>query len=220
MHFQFLIEDHSTEILIQCIMNMLQEMYPENMITYDMKSFMGIGHLRTKGNLLERKSGNLLNNLRLYLSGFDKSLQCMDQVAIVIVLDNDSRDITEFRTKLESIVSEYVTHVDCVIGIAVKEMEAWLLGDLNAILHAYPNAKTRFVTSYIQDSLTDTWEVLANALYPGGIQALRKKAKNSYSEIGKAKCEWAEKIGKEMNIGENKSPSFQRFINELKTRLK
>ena len=70
MYFQFLIEDASAEILIGHVMGKLQDKYPEKEILFDTKSFTGIGHLRTTGNLMERKGGNLLNNLHIYLRGF------------------------------------------------------------------------------------------------------------------------------------------------------
>ncbi len=40
---------------------------------------------------------------------------------------------------------------------------------------------------------------------------IEKKAAGSYSEIGKAKCEWADKIGRRMDLEDNKSPSYRRF---------
>ena len=78
MYFQFLIEDQSTEILVGHVMGKLKEKYPEKEILYDSKPFKGIGHLPTKGNLMERKGGNLLNNLHIYLRGFDKKLAGME----------------------------------------------------------------------------------------------------------------------------------------------
>lgn len=91
MYFQFLIEDASAEILIGHVMGKLQDKYPEKEILFDTKSFTGIGHLRTTGNLMERKGGNLLNNLHIYLRGFDRSLSSMENAAIIVVLDNDQR---------------------------------------------------------------------------------------------------------------------------------
>ena len=73
--------------------------------------------------------------------------------------------------------------------------------------------------AYEQDGICDTWEVLANMLYPGGLAALKKKSKNSYSVTGSAKCEWADKIGKELNLECNLSPSFNRFLRSLQLRI-
>ena len=62
-----------------------------------------------------------MNNLPLYLRGFDRALAKMPQVAIFVVLDNDKR--------------EYVKFQNTAVCIAVKEMEAWLSGDEIAIIH-------------------------------------------------------------------------------------
>lgn len=219
MYFQFLIEDKSTEVLVNHVMVKLQKMYPDKYIDCNIKSFSGIGHISKTGNLQERKGSNLLNNLRPYLRGFDRSLSNMPQAAIIVVLDNDKRDCVEFQKTLDSIAKESVMITDCVICIAVKEMEAWLLGDEEAITRAYPNAKKKYLKSYEQDGMCDTWEVLANMVYPGGLAALKKKSKKSYSATGIAKSEWADKIGKELNLEYNTSPSFKKFLKVLQSRI-
>ena len=88
--FQFLIEDLST--VINHVIEKLKAKYPDREIYADTKSFKGIGHLATHGNLMERKGGNLLNNLHMYLRGFDRSLASMKQAAIIVVLDNDKSE--------------------------------------------------------------------------------------------------------------------------------
>lgn len=53
-------------------------------------------------------------------------------------------------------------------------MEAWYLGDRNALLRAYPRAKKEVLNRYVQDSICDTWELLADALYAGGSASIKK----------------------------------------------
>ena len=219
MYFQFLIEDRSSEILIHHLMNKLKARYCEKELEYDTKSFKGIGHLKTTGNLLERKTGNLLNDLGMYLRAFDKKLSSLRNSAIVIVLDNDLRDTNTFKKELELLAKKNLTVTDHIFSIAVKEIEAWLLGDVNAIESAYPKIKKSALRYYVQDGLVDTWETLANAVYPGGLKGLRKKAGDSYSEIGRTKMEWADRIGRFMDLEHNSSPSFQYFINNLRDRI-
>lgn len=60
--------------------------------------------------------------------------------------------------------------------------------------------KRKYLKSYIQDGICDTWQVLANMVYPGGLNQLMKIAKNGYGEIGKAKGEWADKIGEKLDL--------------------
>ena len=108
--------------------------------------------------------------------------------------------------------------IDHVFCIAVEEMEAWLLGDRNAVLKAYPSAKTSLLNDYEQDSICGTWEKLAGAVYPGGLAKFRKENK-TYQDIGKHKCEWALKIGEHMDVHRNCSPSFQFFVTAIEERF-
>lgn len=169
-------------------------------ITYDCKSFKGIGGFTKKNTLKETKSGKLLNDLATYLRGFNKSLQHI-RAAIIVVLDNDDRDIDAFRSELESVA-----------------VEAWLLGDEKALLAAYPLARMQVLKAYAQDSICGTWEVLADAVYPGGIIRFKRDCP-TYIEVGKYKSERAQKIGKHMDLSFNKSPSFNYFMTEIEKRL-
>lgn len=219
MYIQFLIEDKSTEILINHVMEKLQNDYINLKIFYDTKSFGGIGNLPKKGTPLEQKTGKLLNDLPMFLRAFDKKFRCMSDTAIIIVLDNDKRDPEKFRTQLCNLAIQNMILTDHAFCIAVKEMEAWLLGDMNAVEKAYPAVRKSAGKNYRQDGICDTWEILADMVYPGGLKKLRKKADNSYAEIGKMKAEWADKIGKMLDLNRNLSPSFQSFIYELTKRI-
>lgn len=219
MYFQFLIEDKSTEILVNHVLNKLKAQYPEKEICWDIKSFGGIGHLQKRGSALEQRTGKLLNDLPMYMRGFSKVLQTMPNSALFIVLDNDKRDTQQFRKELEDIAITNMILCDYVFCVAIKEMEAWLLGDTEAIREAYPNAKMQCIKKYKQDGICDTWEILADMVYPKGLSKLKKKAGDAYTEIGKAKCEWANRIGKCLHLYENDSPSYQYFITELEKRV-
>lgn len=219
MYFQFLVEDKSTEILVSHIMIKLKEKYLDKSIQYDCKSFKGIGHLSPKGTVLEQKTGKLLNDLPMYLRGFNKALASMADAALIIIMDNDKRDTVLFKQELEEIAVMNMVCIDYVYCIAVKELEAWLLGDEAAIRQAYPNYRKKMLGTYTQDGIGETWETLANAVYKDGKAALMKKANGSYKEIGIAKCEWAEKIGSNLDIEHNNSPSFNYFIRQLIDRI-
>lgn len=219
MYFQFLIEDQSMAILVNHVMEKLQQQYLEKMIEWNIKSFDGIGHLQRKGNALRQRTDKLLNNLPMYMKGFSKVLQNMNDAALVVVLDNDKRDTKQFRKELEDVAYGNLVLCDYVFCIAVKEMEAWLLGDQAAIKAAYPDARMQYIKRYEQDAICDTWEILAEMVYPKGLSKLRKKAGGGYSEIGKAKCEWADSIGKCLNLHENVSPSYCYFLRELEKRI-
>lgn len=215
VYFQFLVEDISGEKLICRVMDKILPVSGE--VSYGCKSFRGIGGLKKGSSATQIKTDKLLNDLPLYLKGFDKSLQGI-KAAIIIVLDNDKRDTREFEKELEKAAEDANIMIDHVFCIAVEEMEAWLLGDHNALISAYPNAREAALRDYVQDSICGTWEILANAVYKGGLKQFKKDCP-TFREVGKYKSEWADKIGEYLSLEENLSPSFQRFLGAIQVRI-
>lgn len=215
MHFQYLVEDQSGAALIRILMQKIVELYPN--ATYDCKGFRGIGGFTRKNTIKETKTGKLLNDLATYLRGFDRSLQSFPSV-IIVVLDSDDHDVQQFRSELEAVAMQNMIKIDHVFCLAVEEIEAWLLGDRHALLSAYPHAKMHVLNTYVQDSICGTWEVLADAVYPGGTSKLSREHA-SFIEIGKLKAEWAQNIGIHMDLKSNELPSFNDFIHEIERRL-
>ena len=215
MFFYFLIEDQSGEALIHKVMEKMQHKFSN--LYYDCKAFKGIGGFTKRNTVKETKNEKLLDSLTTYLRGFNKSLKSGDY-AVVVVLDNDDRNTEEFKQKLKSIIDQNSITIDHIFAIAVEEMESWLLGDSAAVLTAYPNAKLNVIRSYAQDSICGTWELLADAIYPGGLAKMKKDCP-TYREKGLIKSEWASNIGDYMDLGKNESPSFNYFITEIERRL-
>ena len=184
-------------------MSKLQEAYPQKELSYDIKSFHGIGHLKKQGNAQQQKTGMLLNDLFPIMRGMAKALLQVEHAAIIVILDNDKNDKSAFRDELNRRAASNMVLTDYEFCVAVKEMEAWLSGDVKAIEAAYPNVRKSAWKEYEQDGICDTWEVLANAVYPGGLTALKNKAAGDYTQIGSAKCEWARLIGAQMSLMEN-----------------
>lgn len=151
------------------------------------------------------------------MRGFNKSLRGIP-AAIIVVLDNDDRDCIEFEKELRGVAVKNMIKVDYAFCIAIEEVEAWLLGDEAAILRAYPGAKNTVLHSYRQDSICGTWETLADAIYPGGYEKMRKECP-TYCERGKYKTKWSMNIGAHMDINNNRSPSFNHFIEEVTKRI-
>ena len=78
---------------------------------------------------------------------------------------------------------------------------------------AYPGARADVLKGYVQDSACDTWELLADAVYPGGSAALKKAG---WPLPGQVMHEWADKIGPRMVMDRNVSPSFGKFRDGLR----
>ena len=215
MHFQFLIEDQSSAVLIEKVMeNIIKD---DTVVTYNCKAFKGIGGFTKKNTVKETHSGKLLNDLATYMRGFQRSLQGIE-ASLIVVLDNDDNDPEEFRDQLDNIADMNSIEMDHVVCLAIEEVEAWLLGDESAIQKAYPEYKKNILHDYKQDSICGTWEVLADVVYKGGMREIKRR-KMSYMEIGRLKSEWAEKIGDQMVFLDNKSPSFQFFYEAITKRL-
>lgn len=215
MYFQFLIEDQSSGALIDILMQKIAA--PHKNVQYNIKSFRGIGGFIPKNTVKETKTGKLLNDLATYMRGFNRSLKGIP-ATIVVVLDNDDRNPLQFEEELKSVAFQNMIDIDHVFCIAIEEVEAWLLGDEQALFLAYPQAKTAVLRSYRQDSICGTWEVLADAVYTGGLEKFKRDC-TSFVEVGKHKMEWSTRIGIHMDIHQNKSPSFNHFIHEVTSRI-
>ena len=209
MHIEFLVEDSSGEkMLSQILPKILGEQGAPH--TWRMKAYKGIGRippgLSVKADPAKRM---LLDQLPRLLQGYGKTVS-ID--AVVVVLDTDSRECSAFLTELKSLVAKCQPAPRTLFRLAIEEMEAWYLGDRQSILKAYPRAKRDVIDRYAQDSVCGTWELLADAIYPGGIAAIKK---SGWPLPGQIKHEWAEKITPFMDINQNTSPSFMKLHDGL-----
>lgn len=214
MHIEVLVEDKSGSKLLE---NIMPEIIAniESQHTWRIVPYKGIGRLpsglKASGDPAKRA---LLNQLPRLIAGYGKT-PGFDLV--VVVLDCDNRDYYEFSNELNNLVANCHPAPNALFGIAIEEMEAWFLGDRNAILAAYPKAKKDILNRYIQDSICGTWEVLADAIYPGGSQAIKKAG---WPPPGIIKNEWAEKISPHMDASINQSPSFCQFRDALRQNVR
>ncbi|MBO5352413.1 MAG: DUF4276 family protein [Lachnospiraceae bacterium] len=213
-YIEILIEDKSGAILIEHIMNKYG-MGKEN-FEYKIHSFKGIGKIPPKiTNVSQVKTHRLLTDVPMYLKGMDAKLRNMSgKRAIFVVLDSDNEDCAKLKKDLVQMYESLAIAIPVYFCIAIEEMEAWLLGDSEALLKAYPTAKRPLLQKYVPDSIIGTWEYLADVVYKGGVQAL-KRAATSYYEIGAFKCDCANNIGEWLEIRKNTSPSFNYFIRKL-----
>jgi len=210
MHIEILVEDRSGAKLIDSLLP--QVIGPHgNPHTWYIHSYKGIGKipkgLVAAGDPAKRA---LLNQLPRLLAGYGKN-PGID--AVVVVLDNDNRDCKAFLEELNAIVSHCHPAPQTLFRLAIEEMEAWFFGDRSALLAAYPKAKKDALKRYTQDSVCGTWELLADAIYPGGSAAIRKAG---WPLPGQVKYKWAERITPHMNVEDNVSHSFGKFRDGLR----
>lgn len=128
---------------------------------------------------------------------------------VVVVLDADDDDPDQLYQNLEFQIRKFNPDNLFVIGIAVEEMEAWLMGDWTAIVRAYPDANHKAWKRYKQDSVEGTWEALADVTE--GKKKRRKLEEEGYPAVGSYKYRWATRISRYIDPVRNESPSFRKF---------
>ncbi len=157
----------------------------------------------------------LLENLPKLLKGYGKTHAGYQgyAAAVVVVCDLDNRCLKAFRHELLAILGQCRPQPLARFCFAVEEGEAWLMGDLDAVATAYPDADKIVLNSYVNDSICGTWEKLADAVYAGGSLALSAEGRQV---VGEEKSKWAQAISQLIDVETNNSPSFRYFRDALR----
>ena len=210
MYFEILIEDQSgkkaLDILIPKIIG--------NQHKFKIRHYKGIGHIpKNLTNPINVSADLLLPQLPMQLRAYGKSFANDPTKVVIVVCDLDNNCLKTFRQKLFTVLNACNPRPEIRFCIAIEEGEAWLLGDIPAIKAAYPKAKDNILNSYQNDSICGTWELLADAIFAGGSNALGKRP---WYVIGREKSTWAQKIAPEMDINKNASPSFCYFRDKIR----
>lgn len=192
MHFEVLLEEESTRAAMD---NLLPKMIRDE-DSFNIHPFNG------KKDLL----GKLPGRLRAYKKWIPRDYR------IVVLIDRDRDDCMVLKRQMETIAIEAGLSTkssspnddtfQVLNRIAIEELEAWFLGDVEALAAAYPGvpltlgAKERYRDP---DAVVNAWEALERVLqqagYPGPLQKIK-----SASEISKG-----------MVPDRNRSASFQSF---------
>jgi len=208
MHIEILAEDSSGAkllgFLVPKILGQIGEPH-----TWRIHDYKGIGRIPANlKNVQDPQKRILLAQLPKILRGYSKT-PGID--AVVVVVDSDDRACISFLQELKGVAAS-CNLPDTLFRLAIEEVEAWYLGDIAALKKAYARPKQKVIDAYRQDSICGTWEVLADAIYPGGSVAIKK---TGWPLPGQVKHEWAEKISCHMDITKNVSPSFKKFCSGL-----
>ena len=210
MHIEVLVEDSSGARLIETLLpKVIGAIGAPH--TWRIHPYKGIGHLPTgltaAGDPAKRA---LLDQLPRLLAGYGKT-PGID--AVVVIVDSDKRDCKVFLRELQELLQKCRSAPNTMFRLAIEEIEAWYLGDQPALLAAYPRARKEVLARYQHDTVCDTWELLADAVYKGGSAAVRSAG---WPLPGQIKHEWAQQIGSRMNVEQNLSPSFCKLRDGLR----
>lgn len=213
MHFEVLVEDQSGKAMLDLLVPQL--IGPDH--TCKVRSYKGIGRI-PKGlkSTSDASKRILLDQLPRLLAGYGNTFAHYPAnypAVVVVVCDLDDRNKAAFENELSALaraVKPCPKHAFC---LAIEEGEAWYLGDIPAVKKAYPKAKDGILANYKNDSICGTWEVLADAVYPGGATSLSAQG---WQGVGLEKSRWADAITPHMTPSTNRSPSFKWFVGTLK----
>jgi len=171
MHFEVMVEDSSGEKLLHALLPKI--LGPEGkQHSWRVHAYKGIGHI-PKGLRAHTDASTrvLLDRLPAVLQGYGKT-PGVD--AVVVVLDADKRDCAAFLAELRDIAARCHPAPETVLfRLAIEEVEAWYFGDRVALTTAFPRANDQILDRYVQDSRCNTWELLADAIHPGGCTAVK-----------------------------------------------
>lgn len=212
MHFEFLIEDFSGKKVLEILVPKIIDI---DVHSYRIIHYKGIGSI-PKGLKTAKDASKkaLLTQLPRLLAGYGKTYQYNQfENVVIVVCDLDDKVKDSFLEELNDILRKCNPIPQASFCLAIEEIEAWLLGDFNAIKKAYPKAKDSVLNTYKNDSICGTWELMADAIVAGGSKKLKQLG---FHETGIHKAEWAEKVCPHMDININKSPSFNDFIETIK----
>jgi hypothetical protein len=216
MHIEILTEDSSGQRMLEHLMPKLIGPLGEPH-SWRFHAYRGIGRIPKGLSASSDPSKRiLLDQLPRLLRGYVKT-HGID--AVVVVLDADARDCVAFLTELRSLAASCDASDLVLFRLAIEETEAWYLGDRAALQRAYPKARMRALEHYVQDSVCGTWELVAEALHPGGSLAIQRAG---WPLPGQIKHEWAGRIGPLLDPEINLSPSFGKLrdgMRRLVTRL-
>jgi hypothetical protein len=209
VHLEILVEDRSGQRALE---DLVPKVLAEGEHSFRIHSYRGIAHIPK--NMRETKNASkriLLENLPKLLRGYGRTFIGYprgESPVVIVLCDLDDKDFHEFLQELQNVLASCDPAPPTRFCLAIEEGEAWFLGDLTALRNAYQNARNDVLESYVNDSICGTWELLADAIYPGGAKVLISRGSQA---VGAEKYKWAETISPKMDPVNNDSPSFCHF---------
>lgn len=211
MHIEILTEDKSGAKIVKRMAQQICDSLNSD-VDISVRPHKGCGNIPENLDARPpRFAGALLDLLPAKCRAYNKVYGNTD-ACLVVIMDSDNNDPKILREELYAITHMYAPDLRTVVGLCTEEVEAWLLGDQQAVLKAYPNADMDGFDSYVQDSVCGTWEVLCKIVCPDNYEDV---IDIGYPAIGQYKARWANEISLYMDANRNISPSFISFKKAL-----
>lgn len=199
VHLEVLVEEQSAEKALKALLPKL------GVTDFHIHSFQG--------------KQDLLRKLPERLAGYSKSLPTDSRV--VVILDRDRDDCAELKGRLQTVAvqagmtpksQEAPDHFRVLNRVVVNELEAWFLGDVEAVRAAYPRVPSTLASkARYRDP---------DAIRGGASEALERVLQRAgYYTAGLPKIEAAERISAHMDPDRNRSHSFQVFCSGVRALL-
>ncbi len=213
MHFEILVEDSSGKRALDILMPKIIG----NQHTFKVIPYRGVGRIpRNLQSGTDAGERILLDQLPRLLRGYGRTFAGYPSnhpAAVILVCDLDDKCLKTFRQELFAVLNACNPKPTTRFCIAVEEGEAWLLGDMPAIKAAYPKARDNVLNGYKNDAICGTWELMADAVFIKGSEALKRRG---WRAVGREKSTWAENVSPHMDVDANASPSFQYFRDKIR----
>ncbi len=199
MHIEFLVEESSAEAALR---NIIPKILGDA-AAYDIHPHQGKPHL--------------LRKLPDRLKGYKKWIP--QDWYIVVLVDADDEDCRDLKARLEDAARQagFATkstpdqsgHFTVLNRVAMKEIEAWFLGDVEAIHAAYPRVRQTLAKKAAYRD--------PDSIAGGTCEALERELQRvGYHRGGLDKITAAREISKHMQPERNRSRSFQVFCEGLR----
>lgn len=180
---EILVEEPSMKEFLSIVLpNCIKEPWVLN-VNYFIRAFEGKGDLQK----------NIPSKVK-FLSNWNH-----ERVGLVILQDQDSSDCRLLKQKLVDMCEENGT-CSKLIRIVCRELEAWYIGDFEAINKAYPNFKYQNFINKAKFRVPDNCNAFDEL----------KKILPEFQKVGGAK-----RIAPFISIERNKSESFKQTISGL-----
>ena len=207
MLIEILTEDKSGSVVVKRLVERICE-DGEIEARINVRPHRGCGSLPKDPSAKPPKfSSSLLDLLPAKCRAYNKVYRDTDTV-LVVIMDSDDNDPDELRKMIYDCVHYYAPSIRSVIGLCTEEVEAWMLGDKDAVMKAFPEASEKYLNEYVQDSICGTWEALCKVICPEDYEEI---IEIGYPAVGNYKARWAEEISRYMEPELNISPSFINF---------